>query len=181
MISNISSWKSLTENMHSNMGMNSLRTNGKDIVLLRTPFPENPGAILGGGILILVGAIQFISFGIPQTPSDIFNPAYIFIGVFVLGGIWMMQRGREAISFRKENGGIHPNDTLFVFDATHRIVTKQKNLQEERLASFEDVRLEIQRIHTNHIRYNVKLMYSEKAETIATSGSFKEAEKCLKK
>ena len=91
-----------------------------------------------GGLLIASGAFALRGdVGANEIP-------YI---IFMAFGCFFVYKGIVANKTRKEGSGVHPNDTLYIFDPGTKTVTEQQGTKEEKLSTFEEMRLEVEMKH----------------------------------
>lgn len=157
---------------------------GEIIVLKVAPFTSEETLILG----ILTGTITLIFLAIPfiqkfsgvtaQNITGIQTPHLIALGISVL----ITGMSRRGMNERKEHGGIHPQDTLYLFSKEEQEVKEQKGGTETRIGGLQETVWNIKMSHTkNHTNYKSQAHVQSKKITLATSTRKNEAEELLEK
>ncbi len=123
-----------------------LYKNGNSLIAHRVRPADSVFALIFGAVMFGLGAYQLIGIytiskyaeeGLALSPGNILPLLLAVIGAI------MLYKGKVAQDIRKEQGGIHPNDTLIILDAAQKTVIKQQGLQEEKLTTFDEMRLEM--------------------------------------
>lgn len=158
-----------------------LYKNGNQIIGQRLAFWESQNPIfIGGFLMFYIGIHASIMYVTGELALSSFKIEH---AVYLLGagiGGWFFKKGKAAWDERKERGGVLPSDTFIVLDGSTKTVTKQKNLTEKQLGTFENIRLDIEITHSkNNNRYRIMVVHPEGKELLALTKSKATAEKLL--
>jgi hypothetical protein len=158
-----------------------LYKNGNQIIGQRLAFWESQAPIFIGGFLILFIGIHALAMYLSK--ELVFSSFGVEHVVYLLGagiGGWFFKRGKAAWDERKERGGVLPGDTFITLDGATKTAIKQKNLEEQRLGTFENIHLSIEVIHSkNNKQYRLTVVHPGGKELLAIAKSKSEAEKLL--
>ncbi len=146
-------------------------SNGNIVVVQRPKFFTSPIAYILGIFLIFLSVVSIVWIYFSNEFSSIgINSAYILGGLSIIPGILLSLHAKKGIELRQEQRGIHPTDTLIVFDGSKKTVFKQKGNTEEVVTSFQDMRFEIQIQRDNkRIQYKIQMTHPQGKEHIATT------------
>lgn len=174
MITSAASWKKMRPRLYKNGDLLIVR----EIRSLDSIFTP----VLGAAFLFLgiyQGIPAFIN-GSLFTSTNL--PWNLLTLIFIVLGLGLIYKGKITRDTRNEQQGIHPNDTLTVFDKNRRMVTKQTGTtKEEQLATFDNMKLELGFNHDRDLPTIHIVLKHPKGEEILLPASTKfEGEKILK-
>lgn len=165
MLFNLSTWGKLAPDQPN------VFINGTVIVVRRQQFYTSSLGILIGTIVLFIG-ITLYEKGLMAFVS----------GTISLLGVLFARYAYTADILRKEQGGVHPQDTLLILNGSQKTLTKQINGSESRLAALQDTRFEIS-VSSNHKenrRYRLFITYPQGKELIARATTQASCNKLLK-
>lgn len=177
MIYGLASWKRLSPTQPW------LLVNGSTIVVQRPKFLTLPATYILGIILAIVGFASLTRLFFSQELTFTFTALssdHILAGICIALGIWVSIQARAGTTLRKEQGGVHPNDMLIVFDGTAQHVIRQQGTTQERIGTFADMQLNIRVDRSGKgVKYRIEAIFPQKTERIATTSNKTYAEKLL--
>lgn len=174
MITSTTSWEKMRPRLYKNGDLLIVR----EIRSLDSIFTP----ILGAAFLFL-GLYQGIPAYINGSLFTSVNlPWNLLTFVFVALGLGLIYKGKVTRDTRNEQQGIHPNDTLTIFDKNRKTVTKQTGTtKEEQLATFNNMKLELGFNHDSDLPTIHVILKHAKGEEILLPASTKfEGERILK-
>lgn len=175
MIYGLSSWEKIDRTQPW------LFANGNTVVIQRPKFLTSPATYILGIFLTLFGAASLVWLYFSNELSfDTINSTHILAGLSIIPGIWISLRAKEGTELRKEQGGIHPTDTLLVLDGSRKDVKKQIGTTEEFITSFENMQFEIEvRRNNKQTQYKIQITHPKGKERIATTTTQKSSDALL--
>jgi hypothetical protein len=161
-------WKKLEENVYDA---------GNQIVVLQKNFLASLTAILIGGIIIFFAGIYIPVIFIRLDAEKHFFAVFLMLPIIL--GLWLMAKGFQGRKEREEKGGIHPADTLIIFDSRSREVRRKIGGTEEHLANFDEISLTT-RVVYGKIQYHlIDLTWPNKTTILCSSSSENKSQQLL--
>lgn len=177
MIYGLSSWEKIDRTQPW------LLTNGDVVVIQKPKFLTSPNTYILSIFLTIVGTASIAESyfsGEPTFTLTTINPVHILAGLSTALGIWISAQVKTGIALRKEQGGIHPTDTLLVLDGSRKDVKKQIGTTEELITSFENMQFEIEiRRNSKQNQYRIQIVYPQGKEHIVTATTQKSSDALL--
>ncbi len=167
MIYSLDSWKKLHFTVFSD---------GNRVVSQHFSFVTSPGAFVVGIIFLCISVLDLISFFAQNGPE----PLLIIALIFIVAGAVLTIKSKIANNVRREHGGIHPDDTLIILDASHQTATKQKGNSEEHVTSFADMQLVLGYYDSRKTtKHQIDLIYPQGKVCLVSTNNRALAEKLL--
>lgn len=157
---------------------------GSTVIVQQPKFLTSPATYILGIFLTILGTATLAGFyfsGELILTIATIDPIVILAGASIALGIWLTVQAKAGTTLRKEQGGIHPTDTLLVLDGSQKTVTKQTGTTEEVITSFQDMQFEIQvRRNNKQTQYRIQIVHPKGKERIVVATTQASADKILK-
>lgn len=165
---NISSWQKIVPGLYDT---------GSAIVAVRQKFRTSIMAVFFGIVCIASTALSTV----PAIVAKEFDVTHFAIAFVMLGipGLWLVWNGWQGTKLRKENGGVHPTDSVYTINRDGDVRLRIGD-HEERLAALNEVQFTIVRQRgRNTTFYKIFIAWPNGKAFIATKHSQKDADNLL--
>lgn len=152
---------------------------GGKVVFIKQKFLTSVFSILIGANSLIVGIVYGLITYYTDRPEDKMIMLFLAAGPVAALGLFLLVKGIEGNRIRQESGGIHPTDTLYIIDGSSKELRRCVGNIEERLADFENLKMEIITIHGKNTSYSIQLAWADQKIRVASSGRKSDMEKLL--
>lgn len=142
---------------------------GGRLVHIRQPFMTSAPAILIGSVM----SLPMLGYGIVQIVHGedalaLITANHIHV-LFIPFGLWILISGIKGYSERQEHGGVHPKDTLLIFDTSAGELRRSVDGMEERVSALSDVTLTTKIERGKNTNYKILVHWQPDGKTTLSS------------